>query len=359
MKRKRIGLLTSGGAFPGLNTLIRGVVRAAENLNWEVIGFLDGFEDMLAHGNSVVLDKRATDGIIPLGGHDARRRGKGPFHREDGNEERTTVNPEVIADAKRVLDIYRIEGLIVVGCDSLLTFAQQLVRAGFPLVGVPNTIDDYLQETAMTFSFDHGVIRVVHALNRLRKTANSHNCVIVLEVTGRDAAWIAIHGGIAGGADVILIPEIPFDFDKVARVVRLRATKGALSTMIVVGEGALPNNDCLSCGKSGRAEFRLESITEVVAREVKARTGKETGTFAVFPLHRGHTPTALNRILGTRFAFKAMSLIGEGKFGRMVIYQNYQVLDVPIIAAGCRLRCIHPNSKIIETARKVKISFGD
>ena len=359
MQRKRIGILNSGGDCPGLNAVIRGVVLAANKLAWEVVGFRDGFEGLLPPGDAVVLDKRTTDGIMSLGGTILGTTNKGHFVSKTGMGEKTIVKPEVIADARRVLDSHRIEGLIVVGGDGSLTTGQQLFEADFPIVGVPKTIDNDLEATAMTFGFDSAVACVVDALDRLHTTASSHKRVFVVEVMGRHAGWICLHGGLAGGADVILIPEIPFDFERVAEVVRRRSAEGALSTMIVVGEGARPNNGSKSSRQNGNGEARLGGIAEVVAREVSARTGKETRACVLGHLQRGGAPTALDRILGTRFGIKAVGLIERGQFGQMVSYQNYQVLDVPIADAVHRLRCVHPDSELVQTARAVEISFGD
>lgn len=359
MQQKRIGILTSGGDCPGLNAVIRGAVRAADKLEWEVVGFRDGFEGLLSPGHTAALDKRTTAGIMPLGGTILGTTNKGHFVSKAGMGEKATVKPEVIKDARQVLKKNRIEGLIVIGGDGSLTTAQQLFEAGFPVVGVPKTIDNDLEATAMTFGFDSAVVCVVEALDRLHTTASSHKRVMVLEVMGRHAGWIALHGGLAGGADVILIPEIPFDFEKVAEVVRRREAEGALSTMIVVAEGAHPQNGRAAARTNGNGEVKLGGIAEVVAHEVSTRTGKETRTCVLGHLQRGGAPTALDRILGTRFGIKAVGLIEEGKFGRMVSYQNYHVLDVSIAEAVHRLRCVRLDSEMVETARAVEISFGD
>jgi len=341
---KRIGVLTSGGDCPGLNAVLRGVVRAATNREWEVIGFQDGFEGMLEPLRYEVLDLKRTAGIMPLGGTILGTTNKGHFVAKVGEGARTTVPPHVIEQAKRTLS---------------LTTAQQLFEAGIDVVGVPKTIDNDLEATATTFGFDSAVACVAESLDRLHTTATSHKRAMVIEVMGRHAGWIALYGGLAGGGDIILIPEIPFDWEKVAEAVRVREQHGCLSTMIVVAEGACPKDGSLSVREQTVGEVKLGGIGERVAHEVMARTGKETRTCVLGHLQRGGAPTTQDRILGTRFGVKAVELIADGQFGHMVSYQNYQVLAVPIARAVHRLRLVQPDSQMVDTARAVGISFGD
>src|SRR5438067_559135 len=211
----------------------------------------------------------------------------------------------------------------------------------------------------MTFGFDSAVAAVMDALDRLHTTATSHKRAIVVEVMGRHAGWIALHGGLAGGADVILIPEIPFDFDKVADAIRARDAAGDLSSLVVVAEGARPRDGQQVKRDIKDGEFRLGGIGDIVAREIAARTGKETRTCVLGHLQRGGAPTTLDRILGTRFGVKAVELIAEGKFGQMVSYQNYQVESVPIADAIDRTKLVSPDCQMVQTCRAVGISFGD
>jgi 6-phosphofructokinase 1 len=244
--KKRIGVLTSGGDCPGLNAVLRGVVRAAHNLQWEVIGFHDGFEGLLPPVRHEVLDLRRTAGIMHLGGTILGTTNKGHFVAKVGEGSKTTVRPEVIEAAKETLRDLRIEALLVIGGDGSLTTALQLHEAGIRVIGIPKTIDNDLEATAMTFGFDSAVACVADALDRLHTTATSHKRVMVLEVMGRHAGWIALYGGLAGGGDIILIPEIPFDHDRVAEAVRQRDAEGCLSTLVVVAEGAKPRDGKLS-----------------------------------------------------------------------------------------------------------------
>jgi 6-phosphofructokinase 1 len=208
-----------------------------------------------------------------------------------------------------------IDALIVVGGDGSLTTGLQLFEAGIPIIGVPKTIDNDLEATAMTFGFDSAVACVADALDRLHTTATSHKRVMVIEVMGRHAGWIGLYGGLAGGGDIILIPEIPFDHEKVAEAVRARDAAGCLSTLVVVAEGAKASGGKLSAREAGSGEVKLGGIGEVVAREIAERTGKETRTCVLGHLQRGGAPTTLDRILGTRFGVKAVDLVQQGLFG--------------------------------------------
>jgi ATP-dependent phosphofructokinase / diphosphate-dependent phosphofructokinase len=217
--KPRIGVLTSGGDCPGLNAVLRGVVLAAEKLGWEVIGFRDGFEGLLPPGDYIILDRKCTENIMALGGTIIGTTNRGHFVSKVAAGDRAVVASEVIEKARRVLQEARVTALIIVGGDGSMTTALQLQEAGINCVGVPKTIDNDLEATAMTFGFDSAVAAVMDALDRLHTTATSHKRAIVVEVMGRHAGWIALHGGLAGGADIILIPEIPFDFDKVAEAI--------------------------------------------------------------------------------------------------------------------------------------------
>jgi ATP-dependent phosphofructokinase / diphosphate-dependent phosphofructokinase len=359
MFTKRIGVLTSGGDCPGLNAVLRGVTKAAEKLDWQVIGFRDGFEGLLPPSQFVILDRATTAGIMQQGGTILGTTNKGHFVAKLGSGEKTMIPNDIVDRARTTLKELGIEGLIVIGGDGSLTTALQLFNLGFPIIGVPKTIDNDIEATAMTFGFYSAVSCVTDALDRLHSTAASHKRAMVLEVMGRHAGWIALHGGISGGADVILIPEIPFEWEKVAQAVRQRDAEGHQSTMIVVAEGARPRDGIQHYQQTHRGEYRLGGVGEIVAGEVAERTGKETRYCILGHLQRGGAPGPLDRILGTRFGVKAVSLIKEGNFGRMVSYQHYEIQDVSIAEAVHRLRVVDPGNQLIETARAVDISFGD
>jgi phosphofructokinase-like protein len=357
--KPRIGVLTSGGDCPGLNAVLRGVVLSAEKLGWEVVGFRDGFEGLLPPGNQAILDRQSIIGIMALGGTIIGTTNRGHFVAKVGAGNRTIVPADIIAGAKKILDELHVKALIIIGGDGSMVTAQQLQEAGINCIGVPKTIDNDLEATATTFGFDSAVAVVMDALDRVHTTATSHRRVMVVEVMGRHAGWIALHGGIAGGADIILIPEIPFDFDKIASVVKAREAAGYLGSVVVVAEGARPKHGEQVKRDVESGEFRLGGIGAIVAHEIARRTGKETRCVVLGHLQRGGAPTTLDRILGTRFGVKAVQLANEGHFGSMVSYQNYQVRQVPIAEAVNRLKLVPPNGEMVRTARDVDISFGD
>ena len=357
--KPRIGVLTSGGDCPGLNAVLRGVVLAADKLGWEVIGFKDGFEGLLLPEHYMILDRARSSGIMPLGGTILGTTNRGHFIAKVGSGNRAVVPSQIIEQSREVLNRLQVKALLIVGGDGSMSTALQLQEAGIKCIGVPKTIDNDLEATAMTFGFDSAVAAVADALDRLHTTATSHKRVMVLEVMGRHAGWIALHGGIAGGADAILIPEIPFSYDKLADFIKRRDAAGSLSSLVVAAEGATPRDGQQVLHRAGAGEYRFGGIGEVVAQELAVRTGKETRCCVLGHLQRGGAPTTLDRILGTRFGVKAVQLANEGHFGSMVSYQNYQVQHVPIADAVNRLRLVQPTSQMVETARDVEISFGD
>jgi 6-phosphofructokinase 1 len=357
--KKRIGVLTSGGDCPGLNAVIRGIVRAAEALDWEVLGFQDGFEGILPPTRFIPLSRDNTAGIMHLGGTILGTTNRGSFVTRASGGERSRVPAEVIGKTRVVMEEERIAALIVIGGDGSMNTALQLAEAGFPVIGVPKTIDNDIDATSTTFGFDSAVACVADALDRLHPTATSHRRVMVLEVMGRKAGWIALYGGLAGGADVILIPEIPFHPERVADAIRRREAQGCPSTMVVVAEGARPKRGRQSVQRHERGEYRLGGIGETVAADIQKRTGKETRCCVLGHLQRGGQPTILDRILGTRFGVEAVDLIKRSEFGQMVSLQNNEVHHVPIKDAVHRLRVVPPEDELVRTARAVDISFGD
>ena len=359
MHRFRIGVLTSGGDCPGLNAVIRATVTSAHTLGWEVLGFIDGYEGLLSPVNYKILTPENTEGIMAKGGTIIGTTNKGRFVAKSGHGEKALVPQPIIDEAKKTLEDLGVRALICIGGDGSLTTADQLFENGVPVVGVPKTIDNDISATAMTFGFDSAVQCVADALDRLHTTAASHKRVMVLEVMGRYAGWIALHGGLAGGADAILIPEIPFSFERLAAFVDKRMSGGADCTLIVVAEGARAEGaDFATLHTDTKGETRLGGIGAHVAEEIAQRTGRETRTMVLGHLQRGGAPTTLDRILGTRFGVGAVRMIQDSKFGHMVSYLNYQIGAVTITEAVGQIKNVPPSGQMVETAKAIGTSFG-
>src|SRR5215216_3235439 len=359
--KPRIGVLTSGGDCPGLNAVLRGVVLAADKLGWDVVGFRDGFEGLLPPGHHMILDRKSTDGIMALGGTILGTTNRGHFVAKTGAGDRTVVPAQVISDAKKILADLQVNALIIVGGDGSLVTAQQLQEAGINCIGVPKTIDNDLEATATTFGFDSAVDVVVDALDRLHTTATSHRRVMVVEVMGRYAGWIALHGGIAGGADVILIPEIPYNLEKVAHDLRTREERGAKFSIVVVAEGARPIDGKVSVvaeAHGGYAE-RLGGAGMSCAKQLEGLTGKETRYVVLGHLQRGGVPTAFDRTLATRFGGKAVELLVNGQFGKMVANNPPDLVPIPLGDVVGRTKTVPLDYDLLLTARALGVSFGD
>lgn len=360
MSQKKIAVLTSGGDCPGLNAVLRAIVCAAEQLHWQVLGFRDGYEGMLPKGGDyLLLNKENTAGIMQIGGTILGTTNRGHFVTKVGGGKKANLPKEVIEKAAETCRELDLHAVIAIGGDGSMNTALQLYQAGFPIIGVPKTIDNDLEATAMTFGFDSAVACATDALDRLHTTAASHKRVIVLQVMGRHAGWIALWSGLAGGADIILIPEIPFCMEKIIEKIRQRDKEGQKSTMIVVSEGAKTQEGKLFKKCNSHGEWRLGGIGDMLCHEIEKQTGKDTRVCVLGHLQRGGDPTTLDRILGTRFGVKAVQLAQEKKFGTMVSYQNYDVLDVPIASAVHRLKSVPPLSQMVQAARAVGVSFGD
>jgi 6-phosphofructokinase 1 len=269
--------------------------------------------------------------------------------------------PELIEDTKRGMKELGLSALISIGGDGSLSIAQQLHEHGVPIVGVPKTIDNDLEGTLMTFGFDSAVACATDALDRLHTTAESHNRVMVLEVMGRYAGWIALYAGVAGGADVILIPEIPFSYDSVCSKIKARETGGRRFTLIVAAEGARERNAnfVTSADHEANREAHLGGIGAVVAGEVQKRSGKETRNCVLGHLQRGGTPTTFDRALCSMFGAVAVELVAAGDFGKMVAFAGQQVGPIEISRAVGRLKTVPPDGGLVRTARALGICLGD
>lgn len=356
---KRIGVLTSGGDCPGLNAVLRAIVCAATELEWEVIGFRDGFEGMLPPGDYCTLTESNTTGIMQVGGTILGTTNRGHFTAKVDAGKNKKIPSFIIEQALETCRSLDLHAVIVIGGDGSMSTGLQLYQAGLPIIGVPKTIDNDLEATAMTFGFDSAVSCATDALDRLHTTAASHKRVMILQVMGRHAGWIALWSGLAGGANIVLIPEIPFTLEKVIATIRQRDQAGHKSTMIVVAEGAKTADGHQWHYANTQGEWRLGGIGNMLCHEIEQHTGKETRVCVLGHLQRGGDPTNLDRILGMRFGVKAVQLAAQEKFGTMVCYQNYDVQSVPISQAVHCLKKVSPEGQMVETARAVGISFGD
>lgn len=359
--KKRIGMLTAGGDCPGLNAVIRGAVKSAARIGYDVVGFLKGYEGLVDPVTYVPLDNRNTSGILNQGGTILGSTNKGRFAATVGVHDRVEIDPVLLAGVQTTFEQLDLCGLICIGGDGSLAVAQQFHEHGLPVVGVPKTIDNDLGATAFTFGFDSAVAIATDALDRLHTTACSHERVMVLELMGRHAGWIALHAGIAGGGDVILLPEIPWSFEHVCDAVLEREQKGKHFTLIVVAEGAqLPSGEMVTAERRQESrQTRLGGIGNVIAHEIEHRLRKETRTVVLGHLQRGGPPTTFDRVLATQFGAHAVRLIVEGRFGEMVCYNPPAINSVPIIDAVNALSTVDPTSSAVLAARALGISFGD
>lgn len=357
----RIGILTGGGDCPALNAVIRAAVKTSVGFGWEVLGIEEGF-DGLIHCKTRPLNASSVSGILHLGGTilgttNAANPFCYPILGEGGKPVERDISDTVVANFRKL----GLDALIVIGGDGTLGIAEKFYEKGIPLVGVPKTIDNDIGGTVITFGFDTAVNTARDALDKLHTTAESHRRVMVVEVMGRHAGWIALHSGISGGADVILIPEIPYDLAKVADSIMTRERLGKHFSIVVVAEGAFQSGGSLVHAEAKHAgrEQRLGGVGERVASAIGELTGKETRVVVLGHLQRGGPPTTFDRVLGTRFGAAAARLIRKGAFGRMVALLPPDVESVPIREAIGRQKTVPVDNDIIESAREIGISFGD
>jgi 6-phosphofructokinase 1 len=356
---KKIGVLTGGGDAPGLNAVIRAVVKSAHNKGIEVIGLEDSFDGLIYPEKSRRLTPRDVTGILRLGGTIL-----GTVNRGNPFAEPITTPQGTFNYADRVMEMFRTTGLdalVCIGGDGTLAISHEFHKKGIPLVGVPKTIDNDIVGTTSCFGFDTAVSFATDAIDRLHTTAEAHRRIMVVEVMGRYAGWIALHAGVAGGADVILMPEIPYDFDRVAQCIRDRDTWGARFSIVVIAEGARPKGGAVSlieAAHDGHAE-RLGGAGIACARELEARTKKETRYVVLGHLQRGGAPTAFDRTLATRFGGKAVELLVSGQFGKMVANHPPDLVSIPLGDVVGKVKTVPPDSDLVATARALGVSFGD
>src|SRR3954465_5524208 len=305
---KKIGVVTGGGDCPGLNAVIRSVAKAAAQRGWEAIGIVGGYDGLLPPGNFRTLDYKAIDGLLVRGGTILGTANRGQFTAKVGHGEERRIPTELLDGVKRGMAQAELSALVTIGGDGSLSIAQQFHEYGIPIIGVPKTIDNDLEGTLWTFGFDSAVACATDAIDRLHTTAESHRRVMILEVMGRYAGWIAIFAGVAGGADVILIPEIPFTFESVCKKIQERETAGKHFTIVVVAEGARAvGEEFVTTGaQTTNREARLGGLGAVVAKEIEARTGKESRVCVLGHLQRGGSPTPFDRALCSVFGAHAV-----------------------------------------------------
>jgi len=326
----KIGILTGGGDCPGLNSVIRAVVRKAHNDGYEVIGIKNGWKGLIEK-DTMQLDLNSVSGILPKGGTILGTSRTNPYKKE--------------GDLQKIKENYKVLGLdalIAVGGEDTLGVAVKLIKDGITnIVGVPKTIDNDLSGTDYTFGFDTALNTAMECIDKLHTTAESHHRIIVVEVMGRHAGWIAVESGIAGGADIILIPELPIDIEEVCGLIKKRHSRGKTFSIVVVSEGAQFKEGATVNQEKKLDEFghvRLGGIGEILGKEIESRTGYETRVSVLGHIQRGGSPTAFDRILGTRFGVKAVELLKNKRFARMVALTGNKIVDVPIDQAVASLK---------------------
>ena len=366
MKAKKIAICTGGGDAPGLNAVIRAITLAALNRGWECYGIRDGFNGLMnpeeyVHGGIIPLTHERVRGITHLGGTILGTTNRGnpmsyPIEGENGQIIEVDRTGELVALFKEK----GFDALISIGGDGSLAIANALYKKGLQVVGVPKTIDNDLDKTVVTFGFNTAVDFATESIDRLHSTAESHRRIMVVEVMGRYAGWIALNAGVAGSADAILIPEIPYDINKVANKIKEREATSRHFSIIVVAEGAVPVGGEVSIiGKSvGQAE-RLGGVGQKIAATLETLTGKKSRVVVLGHLLRGGTPTAYDRLLSLRFGAAAVRAIDEGESGIMVALDPPTVNYVPLEQVTNRMKCVPLDCDTILTARDLGVSFGD
>lgn len=358
----RIAISTGGGDAPGLNAVIRAAVLSARGRGWEVLGIKRGYAGLLGEDEIIPLTAETVRGIGGLGGTILRTTNRGspfayPVQQLDGSWTEVDRSDELVENARNL----GIEAIISIGGDGSLRIAQQLANKGMRIVSVPKTIDNDIAGTVTTFGFDTAVNTAMEAIDRLHTTAESHDRVMVLEVMGRDAGFIALHAGVAGTADVILIPEIPWHIDKVCEKIHARTAAGKKFSIVVVAEGAKPKGGDVSIiGESlPGQDRRLGGVAERLAHDIQRHTGKETRSLVLGHLQRGGSPTGYDRLLATRFGGAAIQAVADKKWGFMVALQSPHLVCLPIEEVLREEKRVDPEHDIVKTARAVGISFGD
>ena len=356
---RRLGILTGGGDCPGINAVIRAVTKSAlYRYNIEMIGFNNGFKG-LVENEAWLIGEAAASGILHRGGTIL-----GTTNRDNLFSFRVTGAAGELsyedrsADALRHIDEWNLDGLIVVGGDGSLTLAHRFTEMGLPVIGIPKTIDNDLGATEVTFGFDTAAATATEALDRLHTTAESHHRIMVLEVMGRNAGWIALQAGMAGGADIVLIPELPFNYEQIIAKVLQRRSRGKRFSIVVAAEGSFPEGLAPVYRSSGGGRKKLGGIGEIVSAELERRTGLESRATVLGHLQRGGSPTPFDRVLATRFGVAAVELAAAGRWNEMVCLQSGTIRGAPLTEAIAEIKRIDPGNEQLIAAAAVGISFG-
>lgn len=358
----RIALSTGGGDAPGLNAVIRAAVLSARTRGWDVLGIKRGFAGLMGDDEVVPLTADTVKGIGSLGGTILRTTNRGspfayPVQQSDGSWIEIDRSDELIENARNL----GIEAIISIGGDGSLSIASRLAAKGMRIISVPKTIDNDVAGTVTTFGFDTAVNTALEAIDKLHTTAESHDRVMVLEVMGREAGFIALHAGVAGTADVILIPEIDWDIEKVCDKIMAREAAGRSFSIVVVAEGAKPKGgkeSIIGASLPGQ-ERRLGGIADRLGFEIQKRTGKETRSMVLGHLQRGGSPTGYDRLLATRFGAAAVQAIADKRWGHMVALQSPHLVCIPIDEVLRETKRVDPTHDVVQAARMTGISFGD
>lgn len=352
----KIAITTGGGDCPGLNAVIRALVLTGVNrYGWEFVGIEEGYEGIIKYDRVVPLPPERVEKILPQGGTILGTTNRGnPFkYRQDSTE--TNLADLVIERLKH----HQVDVLVTIGGDGTQSISYGLFEKGMPVVGIPKTIDNDLEATDFTFGFDTAVSIITEALDRLQTTAESHQRIMVVEVMGRHAGWLGLYGGLAGGADVILIPEIPFDIGKVCEKIKEIELAGKKYSIVVVSEGATPLGGKQVTQNRPGENSRLGGIGQVVGEQLALCTGKETRVTVLGHLQRGGSPTAHDRVLSVRFGVEAANMIARKEFGRMVCLKGSGLASVQLKEVAQRMKFVNGQGEMVQAAKALGVSFGD
>ncbi len=357
----KIAINTGGGDAPGLNAAIRAATLAALKRGWEVYGIKNGYGSIYTDEPFVKLDARSVRGITMQGGTILGTANRGnpfkmPYQKDDGSWDSHDVSDHLVERFEE----YGIDALVAIGGDGSMAIASKLIKKGLNIVGVPKTIDNDIYGCDVTLGFDTAIDIATGALDRITTTAESHQRLMVVEVMGRYAGWIALYSGIASSADVVLIPEIPFSYDSIVKKIKERESKGRHYTMIVVAEGAThKEGDLVTKGKSVGQEVQLGGIADHVAKELTERTGKESRSVVLGHLQRGGSPSTYDRLISLRFGAAAIRCIQEKDYNKLVVLKDNKLTSIPITSIAGKMKAVPLESDTMQTARDIGICLGD